>query len=218
LKQAVTDGLQNDNVYTLACEDGGNRLISANSKANVTVWETDPLRPKTSVINYTDGELTVWSLAIAASPLSVLSGNSNGRVYRWIPDDPEWTGSNKKDDKIRTSDTDAKVNRTINSISHNQKYGWIAAGGAGQSVEIYNMNLQKIRSLTGHDGTVWFVSFDPQGSRLAYGGLDRILRVFDVDEMQRLDREQPKKLYQESQKTTGLSVVDGKMIVGTPAR
>jgi hypothetical protein len=43
---------------------------------------------------------------------------------------------------------------TINSIAYSPQIGWVAAGGTGGSLEIYDSDLNKIRSLTGHDGTV----------------------------------------------------------------
>ena len=206
-----------DSVYALACDMQGKRLVAGDSRARVAVRDAEHLdRTITATTNVTRGELNVWSVAITASPLSVLSGNSDGRVWRWIPNDAAWTGSDKKENKTSTSAEDAKVNPTINSVSYNQRRGWTAAGGVGPSVEIYDEDLRKIQSLRGHDGTVWYVQFDPQGSRLAYGGLDRILRVFDIDEMEReLNTETPAELYRESQRTTGLAaeVLQSKTIV-----
>jgi WD40 repeat protein len=203
-----------DQVYALACDAGGKYLVSGDSSARVTVWQTDPLRPTTSTINVHQGEADVWSVAIGNSPHAILSGNSDGHIYRWVPDEPGWTDT-RRGEKVSTSDEDAKVNPTINSVAYNQRNGWVAAGGVGPSVEIYDSNLHKIRSLRGHDGTIWWVTFDPQGSRLAYGGLDGILRVIDIEQMNRLDTDPPKKLYQESQQLTGLSVEDGKIVVGS---
>jgi WD40 repeat protein len=168
----------------------------------VTVWDTKNFAVKSQTINVAQGEPNVWSVATSSNPTYIFSGNSDGHVYRWIPNDPEWT-SGKKEEKKGTSDKDAVVNHTINSVSFSHKYGWIAAGGDGNSIEIYDVNLQHVQSLAGHDGTIWYVAFDPQGSRLAYGGTDRILRIFNLDEMQNIKSSSPDKLYQEAQKMTG---------------
>ena len=58
-----------------------------------------------------------------------------------------------------TSDRAAEVNPTINTVSYNAKHGWVAAGGVGPSVEIYDANdLHWLRSLRGHGGTIWWVN------------------------------------------------------------
>ena len=202
-----------DQVYALACDPGGKYLISGDSSARVTVWDTDSLRVAASTVNVHHGEADVWSVAIGNSPHAILSGNSDGHIYRWVPPESGWTNA-EGEEKVSTSDEDAKVNPTINSVAYNQRNGWVAAGGVGPSVELYDSNLHKIRSLRGHDGTIWWVTFDPQGSRLAYGGLDGIVRVIDIDRMNRLDADPPKKLYEESRQLTGLSVQAGKIVVG----
>ena len=137
----------------------------------MTVWQTDPLRPAASTINVNQGEADAWSVAIADSPHAILSGNSDGHVYRWIPNAAGWTET-KEAEKISTSDEDATVNPTINSVAYNGKNGWVAAGGVGPSVEIYDLNLHKIRSLPGQNGTIWWVTFDPQGARLAFSWME----------------------------------------------
>ena len=54
----------NDQVYSLACDASGKYLVSGDSSARVTVWQTDPLRPAASTINVNQGEADAWSVAI----------------------------------------------------------------------------------------------------------------------------------------------------------
>lgn len=201
-------------IWSLACAPGGLRVVGGDGNGTVTVRETERLGPTSTMVNVKGGEANVWSVAVTESPVSILSGNSDGKVRRWIPaNDRQWTGSDKEVLET-TSDQDAKVNPTINSISYSRKHGWIAAGGDGPSVEIYGRDLKHIRSLKGHSGTIWFVTFDPVGTRLAYGGTGRILRIFDLDEMDRmLATDTPDQIYRTSQETTGLSVEDDKIVV-----
>ena len=203
----------NNQVYSLACDASGKFLVSGDSSSRVTVWRTNPFGPAASTINVSQGEADAWSVATTGSPHAILSGNSDGHVYRWIPNVVGWA-EKKGEEKISTSDEDAAVNPTVNSVAYNPKNGWVAAGGVGPSVEIYDSSLHKIRSLPGQNGTIWWVTFDPQGTRLAYGGLDGIIRVFDLTQMKRLDSDPPSALYSESEQLTGLSVRSGKIIVG----
>ncbi|HYR28563.1 MAG TPA: WD40 repeat domain-containing protein, partial [Thermoanaerobaculia bacterium] len=200
-------------VWSLACAPGGTRLIAGDAGGSVVVYETERLGATGRITNVEGGEANVWSVAATESPVSVLSGNSDGRVRRWIPDDREWTRG-AAPGMAMTADADAKVNPTINSISHSRKYGWIAAGGDGSSVEIYDAQLRHLRSLGGHSGTIWFVAFDPAGTRLAYGGTGRILRIFDLDAMDRdLELDPPSQIYADAVRNTGLVVDDDYRIV-----
>ncbi|WP_457350800.1 TIR domain-containing protein [Roseateles sp. P5_D6] len=207
LKDETKPGQLQDSVYALACDAAGNRLVSGDSKARVVVLDAEHLTTKAQTVNVTKGEVNVWSLALADAPHAILSGNSDGRVYRWIPKDPGWKGE-PQGDKQSTSDEDAKVNPTINSIGYDAKHHWVAAGGVGPSVEIYEVGdlHKRVRSLRGHQGTIWWVTFDNQGTRLAYGGLDGIIRVVNLDSMLSLDTEPPSLLYSQSQASTGLTV------------
>jgi WD40 repeat protein len=207
---------QTDAIWSLACAPGGKRIVSGDSKGNVIVRDTERLGSTSETTNVPpgEGERNVWSVAVTESPVTVLSGGSDGRVRRWIPADPAWTGTSQES-SAQTSAQDAKVNPTVNSVSYSKKHGWVAAGGDGTSVEIYDRDLHRIRSLKGHSGTIWFVSFDPEGSRLAYGGSGRILRIVDLDEMDRnLSNDTPEQIYRSSQQNTGLSVVGGKIVTG----
>lgn len=200
-----------DSVYALVCDPASGRIVAGNSKARVALYDAG-LGTTAQTINVTQGEVNVWSLALADAPHSILSGNSDGHVYRWVPPDAGWAGPNKGE-KIETSPDDAKVNPTINSVAYDAKHGWVAAGGVGPSVEIYDIkDLHHLRSLSGHDGTIWWVTFDPQGTRLAYGGLDGIVRVVDLEAMLHLDTDSPADIYRDSQRETGLTV-EGDTIV-----
>lgn len=196
-------------LYTLAADPDGKWIASGDAGANIRVFDTRNLQelfpPITTV---TQGERNVWSLAINPDPLSIYSGNSNGYVYRWVPGEKSITASLSKED--------ATVNHVINSISYSPSLKLLAAGGDGNSVEVYDSDLKKRYSLTGHDGTIWFVAFDPKSPRLAYGGSDRIVRVWNLEQVQRiLSTESPARLYAESQAATGLSV-EGTKVIPSP--
>lgn len=200
-----------DSVYALACDDRSHRVAAGDSRAQVALYDMDTLTKTESVVNVAQGELNVWSLAIAPDLHAIVSGNSDGRVGLWSPKDPVWGGNGelRKTGVSKEDAADARVNPTINSVSYSPKYHLIAAGGVGPSVEIYDSRtMRRWGSLRGHDGTIWWVAFDPGGARLAYGGLDRILRVVDFDAMMQIFTERPATLESQARANTGLVVRD----------
>lgn len=203
-----------DAVYTLACD--AERVVSGDSDGRVMVWSNSlPLTKISEMVNVSQGgEKNVWSVAIAGAPLTILSGNSDGYVHKWIPEPGLGTGRGQK---MRTSDEDAKVNHTINSVAYTPERGWVAAAGDGASVEIYDAQLKRLFGLQGHEGTVWYVSFDVQGQRIAYGGADRILYVHELEATRRvLETATPSELYAEASQITGLDLIDGKIELASP--
>ncbi len=200
-------GESSHSLYALGCyvDQTSTRLVTGDADAHVIVRDASTGEVVAEKANVTQGERNVWSVAICPDPLSVISGNSDGRVRHWQPD--------TKRDPLTTSTEDSHVNPTVNSVSYSKKHSLIAAGGDGRSVEIYDLNMSKILSLYGQDGTVWWVAFEPDGSRLAYGGTDGIIRFWNIDEfLQTRLQASPAELYRASQKATGLSVENGKVV------
>lgn len=196
-------------VYAMAVDPNGKWIACGDADANIRILDTMNLKDQVAPIaTVTEGDRNLWGLAVCPDPLSVYSGSSNGHVSRWVPGEKTLSGS--------TSKEDATVNRVINSISYSQDLKMVAAGGDGNSVEIYDNNLKKLLSLTGHEGNIWYVAFDTKTHRLAYGGSDRLVRVWNLDEVDRiLHTGSPQQLYRESQAATGLSVSGDKVIHST---
>jgi len=200
-----------DSVYALVCDDRSGRLAAGDSRARITLYAMRDFRQIEQTTNVFQGELNVWSLSLASDLHAIASGNSDGRVWLWTPRDRAFAGA-APSQKRGTSEADAMANPTINSVAYNARYHWIAAGGVGPSVEIYDAaTMAHLRSLRGHDGTIWWVSFDPAGTRLAYGGIDKIVRVVDLEAMQRLLSEAPSTILARSQRNTGFRVRDNEI-------
>lgn len=188
-------------IYTLAIHPEDKWIACGDANATIRILDVPSMvfQPK-QISTVETGERNVWSLAVCSKPLSIFSGNSNGYVRCWVPGEDQISYS--------TSGEDSKANRVINSISYNPGLKLIAAGGDGNSVEIYNHELKKQMSLIGHEGIVWFVAFDRSTPRLASGGQDKIIRIWDLDELNRIQHvDSPAQLYLESSKATGLSVI-----------
>lgn len=220
LTETAKGELHEDSIYSLICDRDGQLLITGDSKAQVTVRKVTDFSAISAVQNVTQGELNVWSMAAVDPMHAILSGNSDGKVRLWRPDHKDWISDRPfEKNPLETSFEDAVVNPTINSVTYDRSRGWVAAGGVGSSIEIYDIkDLRRLRSLRGTDGTIWWVTFDPQGTRLAYGGLDGIVRVVDLEQMGRLDKADAAELYKESQRSTGLTVDDVGRIVEERAR
>lgn len=192
-----------DTPYALACASNG-RLVSGDSRGYIKVRDAGTLAVTNETVTVSQAEVNVWSLSLDDNPAAIFSGNSDGRVHRWVPGDGPW---GPHEESGATSDEDARINPTVNSVSVSRSRGWIAAGGDGASVEIYDRALRHVRSLRGHDGTVWWVTFDPQGVRLAYGGIDGVLRIYNLEDIDHLlESADPATLYDESVASTGLEL------------
>jgi WD40 repeat protein len=77
-----------DSTYAMACGGRGKRFDTADSKARVALWQTEPVRKLSETINVTQGELNVWSVAMTDTPFWIFSGNSDGKVWRWAGTPP----------------------------------------------------------------------------------------------------------------------------------
>lgn len=193
-------------VYALAIDPQERWIATADADAVLArrgVEDLKVIEPK--LVTATQGETNLWSIAVCPEPLCLFTGGGDGHVYRWTPGEREASHT--------TSDEDATVNHVINSVSFSRRFGYVAAAGDGSSVEIYDRDLRKIFSLAGHDGTIWMVAFDPEGERLAYGGSDGFVRVWEIEKAnQVLTEADPAYLYSESVRHTGLALDDAEIV------
>ena len=69
---------------------------------------------------------------------------------------------------------------------------WAASADNTGQVQIWDAETGRpIRTVCGHTGTVPSVAFSPEGRRLATGGLDRMVRIWDVTRDQEVCRNSP---------------------------
>lgn len=151
--------------------------------------------------NVQAGERNVWGVTTTDDG-RVVSANSDGIVRVWDP---------RRRATIAKSD-DPSVNPTLNSVAYNQHRGRIAAGGDGHKIveyEIVGGRLVAREHFAGQEGTVWMVTYSPDGRWLVYGGLDGFVRVIDLRATDAFMRTDARVLLEQAQATTGAKVREG---------
>jgi WD40 repeat protein len=67
---------------------------------------------------------------------------------------------------------------------------WVASAGEDSSIKIWESHAGKlVRSFRGHTGLVSSLAFSPDGRRLVSGSRDKTVKVWDVTQLQRSERE-----------------------------
>jgi len=163
-------------VYTLAMSGDGKMLASGNSNAEVSVWKIPNLSKVFKKRKmYDKGEVDIWSVTFTASN-DIICGGSDGYVRFW-----RFQG---KEVLIGSKEEQAGRNPTINSVSLLIDQKLIAAGGDGGMVDLYRWNEDpfeiKYDFSLPRQGNIWMVAFY-KNSKLAVGGLDGFLRIWDID-------------------------------------
>ncbi|TMQ03345.1 MAG: hypothetical protein E6J91_47405, partial [Deltaproteobacteria bacterium] len=160
-------------IYALAIVS--NVLVSGNSHGELHAYTLPDLTEGKAQHNVISGEQNVWGLAADRGHGWVVSANSDGIVRVWSPVSGLTVAA--------TGDEEAVVNPTLNTVAYSAQRGMIAASGDGQQVVEYKIagsKLEPSNRYYGQEGTVWMVTYSPDGRWLAYGGLDGFIRVIDL--------------------------------------
>lgn len=183
-------------LYTLAMSQDGKMLASGDSNAVVSVWEMSDLSKPSKARKMIDhDEVNIWSVTFTASN-DIIFGGSDGHVRFWRFQDREVL---IKSHEVST-EGQALRNPTINSVSLLIGQKLIAAGGDGGTVELYRWTEDPF--VISHEfslpqqGNIWMVAFSESG-KLAVGGLDGFLRIWDIHQAFRTQSDSVKGLLTE---------------------
>jgi WD40 repeat protein len=68
----------------------------------------------------------------------------------------------------------------VYSVDFNSKYNLIVSASADNTLKLWNLNGNLIKTITGHNDKIWDVVFSPNGQLIASGGADNIIKIWDL--------------------------------------
>ena len=157
----------------MAYSPDGQRIASAGFDKTVRLWDAATGKVKITLRGHTD---MVWSVAFSPDGRELLSasfdsngadlgGRAAGGAERAGPVHPRRTHRARQRRRLqsRTAATSLRA-------------AWTASYASGTADR-----EQAIRTLAGHDGSVWGVAFSPDGKRLASAGWDYKIKIWDTE-------------------------------------
>ncbi|MFT3801611.1 MAG: hypothetical protein QM766_10365 [Burkholderiaceae bacterium] len=175
-------------VSSVAISRSGNRIAAGSWDRIVRVWDVDPsgcpdVAPPGCPRWRVDlqAPVKIWSVALSADGNRVAAGGDDGVVRLWdIASGQQIASSERLHSSMIWSIAFDPQGRRLASASQDGTIRlWrigAASGAGGRAIEAIDPPL------TGHDGGVNTVAFDPEGERLASGGDDGTVRVWNVAE------------------------------------
>jgi WD40 repeat protein len=166
---------QNSDVYAVAFSPDGQRLAWSTQDGLIYLWDV----PGQKIIETLENPSTTFIYSIAFSPdgNTLATAGADNYVVLWdvTPGQP-----------ARITQPRLFAKNIVHSISYNRDGSQLALA-SGSQIQIWDTALRRhIITLKGHNDTVNSVSWSPDGSRLASGGDDSRVWIWDANEMMRL--------------------------------
>lgn len=166
-KIRILNNAHKDGITQLAVSPNGSLLASASHDGTIKLWDTKTFKTPRVLIGHKD---SVYSVDFSPDGRYLASASYDGRIGLWVLE----TG-----DKTFFSAHKPKAYR----IAFSPDGQLLASGGADSHVILWRVTsgkLEKIRSLSGAGGEVFWVAFSPDGKTLVSTGRDQAVRFWDV--------------------------------------
>jgi serine/threonine protein kinase len=149
----------------------GRYALSTGTDRTINLWETASWRPVRSFVGHAGA---VYSAVFTADAKRMLSASADRTVRLWDVDTAA---------EVRSFDHGTGV--FCASLSKDGKR-FVSAAGDG-TVRLWEVESGKeLFSLTGHEGSVWYVVFSPDGRRALSAGQDKTIRLWDLEKGQEI--------------------------------
>jgi WD40 repeat protein/DNA-binding SARP family transcriptional activator len=166
---AVTDHAAD--ITNLSLDPDGSVLVSGDAEGTIRVWKVTAAglqeRPLTRPLSYDGGGC--WGVSTGGQLLAMTAPGHSVVIH-----DLE-TG------ELRTQIPDAHPGFNLHSMLFSPDGGTLATNSFDQTVGLWDATSgQSIGSLRGHEGRVLASAFDEGGRRMASGGTDNLVRLWDI--------------------------------------
>ena len=166
---------QNSDVYAVAFSPDGQRLAWSTQDGLIYLWDVQSQK----IIETLENPSTTFIYSIAFSPDGNTLATAGADNYVVL-----WDATPGQPAQITQPRLFAK--NIVHSISFNGDGSQLAVA-AGSQIQIWDIAARRhIITLKGHNDTVNSVSWSSDGSKLASGGNDNRIWVWDANEMMRL--------------------------------
>jgi WD40 repeat protein len=196
-------------VCALAFSRDGSQLATSDFEYGVTLWDVDGGRPRTrcqgtvyALAFAPDGQMLagggpdhtvrLWDVATGeergtlqghARPVQALAFAPDGRALAagdWRGVVKLWDVASRTERATLAASDDKVIFEEVSAVTFAPDGGTLAVA-IGRAVQLWDVTTGRlVARLEGHEGKVQCLAYAPDGTRLASGGHDRAVRLWDV--------------------------------------
>jgi WD40 repeat protein/serine/threonine protein kinase len=154
-----------DGVVSVAFSPDGKQLLSGSFDQTAILWDLAAGKPIQTLKGHS---WWVWKARFSPDASRIVTASQDGKAIVWQKD-------RRMDNPVRpTSSSD-------NSVGRDET---LAETGTDK---IVHPTYTKLTEFTGHDGAVYTAAFSPDGKLVATGGYDKLVMVWNPDEVEPVD-------------------------------
>jgi WD40 repeat protein len=161
-----------ESVYRIRFSPDGKTIAAACKDKSIRLWDIKANKERHQLRGHTG---SVWSMVFTRDSTTLLSGDTEGNIYIWDASAGKQLDVLKRPYSVQALD-----------VSADGKY--LATGGQGQSVALWDLPARKVLSQTPpHYAPTWSLAFTADGKHLAWGDQSSSVRMATlVDERLRM--------------------------------